>query len=173
MSWVDKLFAFAADAFRPPFRTTPMVVLIYIVLSVVYNPGSHFNHWTFPDTDDYMRFSQVFHWLDGQSWFDLRIPQLYPQHVISMHWGRLPDIPIAGLLLLFQSVSHFFQWNAERTGLAMLVAFIVPCFLLYALRRLVKFGAGPILGRAYAGLACFLAPLSLQLIFQFTPMRVD
>jgi hypothetical protein len=173
MSWVDKLFAFAADAFRPPFRTTPMVVLIYIVLSVVYNPGSHFNHWTFPDTDDYMRFSQVFHWLDGQSWFDLRIPQLYPQHVISMHWGRLPDIPIAGLLLLFQSVSHFFQWNAERTGLAMLVAFIVPCFLLYALLRLVKFGARPILGRAYAGLACFMVPLSLQLIFQFTPMRVD
>ncbi len=129
MTWATPLFRFLADAFRPPFRTTHWMVLLYVMLSAVYNPNSHFNHWTLPDTDDYTRFVQVFNWLDGQSWFDLRLPQIYPQHVFSMHWARMVDVPLAGLLVVFEWLSHFFKWAAPRSGLAMLVAFIMPCFL--------------------------------------------
>lgn len=173
MTWTTTLFRFILDAFRPPFRTTHWTVLLYVIISAIYNPNSHFNHWTMPDTDDYTRFVQVFNWLDGQSWFDMRLPQLYPQHVISMHWARLVDIPLAGLLLAFDALSHFFQWDAARTSLAMLVAFVVPCILLFWLLKLVRGFSRPLLSRGYAGLACFMVPLSIQLIFQFSPMRVD
>ncbi|MDX1923170.1 MAG: hypothetical protein SFW65_08595 [Alphaproteobacteria bacterium] len=173
MTWTTTLFRFIVDAFRPPFRTTHWMVLLYVVISAIYNPNSHFNHWTMPDTDDYTRFVQVFNWLDGQSWFDMRLPQLYPQHVISMHWARLVDIPLAGLLLVFEALSHFFQWDAPRSSLAMLVAFVLPCILLFFLLKLVRRFATPLLGKGYAGLACFMVPLSIQLIFQFSPMRVD
>ncbi len=173
MTWTSILFRFVVDAFRPPFRTTHWMVLLYVLLSSAYNPNSHFNHWTLPDTDDYTRFVQVFNWLDGQSWFDMHLPQLYPQHVISMHWARLVDIPLAGLIVLLESVTHFFQIAAPRSGLAMLVAFLFPSVLLFGLLKLVRAFAQPVLGRGYAGFVCFMVPLCMQLIFQFSPMRVD
>jgi len=126
-----------------------------------------------PDTDDYTRFIQVFNWLDGQSWFDMRLPQLYPQHVISMHWARLVDIPLAGFLIIFEVIAHFFQLNPPRSGLAMVVAFIMPCILLFCFLKLMRAIARPMLGRGTAGLVCFIVPLCMQLIFQFLPMRVD
>jgi hypothetical protein len=173
MTWTTKLFHFIVDGFRPPFRTAHWMVLAYVILSAIYNPNSSFNHWVLPDTDDYTRFVQVFNWLDGQSWFDMRVPHLYPNHVISMHWARLVDIPLAGLIILFEFIAHFFQLDTTRTGIAMMAAFIIPCFLLFALLKLVRAMARPMLGRRYAGLACFMVPLSMQLIFQFSPMRVD
>lgn len=173
MTWTTILFRFFIDAFRPPFRTTHWVVLLYVVLSVIYNPNSHFNHWTMPDTDDYTRFIQVFNWLDGQNWFDMRLPQLYPHHVISMHWARLVDIPLAGLIIVFEWSSHFFKWEAPRSSIALLVAFTVPCILLFALLKLMRGCSRALLGRGHAGISCLIVPLCMQLIFQFTPMRVD
>jgi hypothetical protein len=171
--WTTALYCFLTDAFRPPFRTSHWLVLLYVVLSIVYNPGSYFNRWILPDTDDYIRFVQVFNWLDGQSWWDMRLPHLYPEHTIVMHWARLVDIPLAGLLLVLEGFNRFFQWNAERQGLAMLVAFLVPCGILTALLYSVRMMARPLLGKRMAGLACFFVPLCLQLVFQFMPMRVD
>lgn len=173
MSWTNKLYTFIIDAFRPPFRTSHWMALLYVILSIIYNPNSHFNRWVLPDTDDYTRFVQVFQWLDGHSWFDLTLPHLYPQHVISMHWARLVDIPLAGVLLLLKAIAGFFQWQSERQGLAMLTGFLVPCFLLAALLILVRAMARPLIGKRWAGLACFFVPLALQLMFQFAPMRVD
>ncbi len=173
MTWTNILFRFLVDAFRPPFRTTHWMVLLYVMLSAVYNPNSQFNHWTMPDTDDYTRFVQVFNWLDGQSWFDMRIPQLYPQHVISMHWARLVDVPLAGLIIVLEWISQFFKWQAPRSGIAMLAAFIMPCIILFCFLKLIRAIARPMLGRGFAGLVCFIVPLSMQLVFQFLPMRVD
>jgi hypothetical protein len=173
MSWTDKFYNFIVDAFRPPFRNAHWIAIAYVILSVVYNPTSHFNRWTLPDTDDYMRLSQVLHWIGGQSWFDLRVPQLYPQHIMTMHWSRLPDIPIAGFVLLMQGINDFFQLGVERPVLAMRAAFFIPCILLFLLMLLVKVIARPLVGRRRAAIACFIAPLCMQLIFQFTPMRVD
>lgn len=173
MTWTNVLYRFIVDAFRPPFRTTHWIVLLYVVLSTVYNPNSHFNHWTMPDTDDYTRFVQVFNWLDGQSWFDMRLPQLYPQHPIGMHWARLVDIPLAGFLIAFEWIGHFFKTTMPRSGVAMVVAFIVPCILLFFFLKLMRALARPLLGRRFAGVACFFIPLCMQLVFQFLPMRVD
>lgn len=57
-------------------------------------------HWfALPDTDDNMRMSQVRAFLKGQDWFDLRQHRLNPPDGFNMHWSRLVDLPIAGLIL--------------------------------------------------------------------------
>jgi hypothetical protein len=174
VSWSQALIRFFADAFRPPFRTTHWVVMIYVALSIIYNSDSHFNRWTFPDTDDYMRLTQMLNWvIGGQSWFDLRMPHLYPDHVISMHWSRLPDLPLAGTFLLLQSLAHFFQWETTPQNLGILTAFFVPFLLLAGLLYLMRLCARPLLTKRLAGTICFLVVLCGQLIFQFLPMRVD
>src|SRR6476469_6110108 len=52
-----------------------------------------------PDTDDNMRIMQVRALLHGQGWFDLRNYRLNPPIGANIHWSRLVDLPIAGLIL--------------------------------------------------------------------------
>ena len=54
------------------------------------------------DTDDNMRLMQVRALLAGQDWFDLRQYRLNPPGGLDIHWSRLVDLPIAGLILLLQ-----------------------------------------------------------------------
>jgi hypothetical protein len=57
-------------------------------------------HWfALSDTDDNMRMSQVRALLHGQDWFDLRQYKLNPPDGFNMHWSRLVDLPIAGLII--------------------------------------------------------------------------
>lgn len=54
------------------------------------------------DTDDNLRMMQVRGLLAGQDWFDLRQYKLDPPYGADIHWSRLVDLPIAGLMLLFR-----------------------------------------------------------------------
>lgn len=54
-----------------------------------------------PDNDDVMRLVQVRDWLGGQEWFDLTQYRLGPEGGTLMHWSRLVDLPIAGLIGFF------------------------------------------------------------------------
>jgi len=51
------------------------------------------------DTDDNMRIMQVRALLHGQGWYDLRNYRLNPPFGANIHWSRLVDLPIAGLIL--------------------------------------------------------------------------
>ena len=44
--------------------------------------------------------------LDGQGWFDLRNYRLNPPGGFDIHWSRLVDLPIAGLILLGAVLLH-------------------------------------------------------------------
>ena len=58
-------------------------------------------HWfALGDTDDNMRMSQVRALLHGQDWYDLRQYKLNPPDGFNIHWSRLVDLPIAGIILL-------------------------------------------------------------------------
>lgn len=50
-------------------------------------------------TDDMVRMVMVRDWLNGQSWFDLKLYRLGPAGGTLMHWSRLVDLPI-GLLVM-------------------------------------------------------------------------
>ncbi|HEY6916302.1 MAG TPA: AcrB/AcrD/AcrF family protein, partial [Allosphingosinicella sp.] len=59
--------------------------------------------WFAPvDTDDHMRIMQVRAWLAGQGWYDLRQYRMDPPFGANIHWSRIPDLPIAGLILLLK-----------------------------------------------------------------------
>ena len=53
-----------------------------------------------PDNDDTMRLVEVRDFLGGQGWFDLVQPRMGLEGGVLMHWSRLVDAPIAGLIAL-------------------------------------------------------------------------
>jgi hypothetical protein len=112
-----------------------------------------------------MRMMQVRALLNGQGWFDLRQYRLNPPFGANIHWSRLVDLPIAGLILLFRPLAGA---GAERVAAA--IAPMLPyVLLLFSIALTVRRLIDP---RAYA--FAFLA-----LIFaastngMFMPMRID
>ena len=92
----------------------------------VYNKWHQILTFDLLDTDDNMRISQVRALLHGQAWYDLRQYRLNPPFGANIHWSRLVDLPLAGLILLFR------PWvggaGAERIAVA--VAPLLPYLLL-------------------------------------------
>lgn len=89
------------------------------------------------DNDDVMRLVQVRDLLSGQGWFDLNQYRLGLDGGTLMHWSRLVDAPIAGLIILF---SLFLQpLAAEATALyvwPLLTALPVIYGFAYSLRAM-------------------------------------
>lgn len=124
-------------------------------------------HWlVLGDTDDNIRYLQVKDWLAGQGWFDLRQYRLDPPVGANIHWSRLVDLPIAGLMLFFRAFLD--QGLADR-----LACGIAPLFPLLLLMLSLGF-----IGRRLAGpngwLLAVLAPFATQMaLAMYAPMRID
>ncbi len=119
------------------------------------------------DTDDNMRMSQVRAWLSGQGWFDLRQLKLDPAFGgANIHWSRLVDLPIAGLILL----ARLFTSGAKAEQFAVAVAPLLPL--------LPMIGALALTARRLIAPAAFL-PVLVALTFagstrgMFVPLRID
>lgn len=124
-------------------------------------------HWfALPDTDDNIRMTQVRDWLHGQGWYDLRQYRLDPPRGFDIHWSRLVDLPIAGIVLLVRPV--FGGIVAEKTAAAlapMLPMLVAMVAMALAARRLVAPGAYA-LGAALV-LGC------VNVVAMFMPLRID
>jgi hypothetical protein len=120
----------------------------------------------FGDPDDQMRIVQIRDWMAGQSWWDITQYRMNPPYGGPMHWSRLVDLPIAGLILLFGLF-------AGRETAEMLASAAVPLITLGAAmwiyarlgRRLFGSGAGLLA----AGMLITIVPVMSQLV----PMRID
>ncbi len=145
-----------------------MVLLIWIIIAVCFvaTRWPAISWLTLTDTDDNIRFVQVKDWLAGQGWFDLRQYRLDPPAGANIHWSRLVDIPLAGLMLFFRAFVE--QDLADR--LACAIAPILPLLLL-----MLSLG---FIGRRLAGpngwFLAALAPLAAQMgLGMYAPMRID
>ncbi|OAN51629.1 hypothetical protein [Sphingobium sp. TCM1] len=124
-------------------------------------------HWlVLSDTDDNIRYVQVKDWLAGQGWYDLRQYRLDPPGGADIHWSRIVDIPLAGLILFFRAFVD--QGLADR--LACAIAPLLPLLLL-----MLSLG---FIGRRLAGpngwVLAVLAPLAAQMgLGMYAPMRID
>ncbi|ARS28661.1 hypothetical protein [Sphingomonas sp. KC8] len=103
-------------------------------------------HWfALGDTDDNLRMAEVRAWLKGQGWYDLRQYKLDPPGGANIHWSRLVDLPIAGLIL---AIKPFFggvlaeKWAVAIAPLLALGTAMVGLTL--AVRRLVAPAAYPL-----------------------------
>lgn len=118
------------------------------------------------DTDDNLRLAEVKAWLGGQGWFDLRQYKLAPPEGLNVHWSRIVDLPIAGLILIFQPL--FGAFTAERVAVAVApMLALAPALwaLVITARRIIHPRAYPV---AFAILMCAQTTL-----FMWMPLRID
>lgn len=155
-----------AEAVKP--RTAAIVLLALAAALVLSWPGT-VQIWTtgqFNDTDDAMRLVQVRAWLDGQGWFDLVAHRLHPPAGLLMHWSRVVDVPLGGLIRFFECFT-----DAARAETLARLAF--PLALQLALIAAV-IQLGLITAGARAGLPAAVLVVASGFMFgQFQPGRID
>ena len=84
---------------------------------IIANRWALIQAFALPDTDDNLRMAQVRALLGGQGWFDLVQHRFDPAHGGgNIHWSRLVDLPIAGIILLMKPLVG--GADAERIAVA-------------------------------------------------------
>lgn len=124
-------------------------------------------HWlALGDTDDNMRLMQVRALLHGQSWYDLRQYRMNPPTGFNIHWSRIVDLPLAGLILLFRPLLGTAMAERLACGIAPLLPLSVAMVALsFTVRRLVS-------GFAWPLAIIFLLGCTATMLM-FMPERID
>ena len=118
------------------------------------------------DTDDNMRIMQVRALLHGQGWYDLRDYRMNPPYGANIHWSRLVDLPIAGLILTLRPFLG--GPGAERWTVA--IAPMIPfLLLLFSLALTARRLLGPT-AYLFGFVALFFAGSNNGM---FQPERID
>jgi hypothetical protein len=119
-----------------------------------------------PDADDMMRLQQVRDLLDGQSWFNVDQARMLTPEGGEMHWSRLPDLFLAGIILLTEPLLG--REMAEKLAIGlwplMLLAAAFTFFTLI-LRRLGVNQSGQVLGLVFFATSAA--------VYNFWPGRID
>jgi len=141
---------------------TWLAFCVYFLINLWNAIGS----FSLSDTDDNLRIAQVRALLSGQDWFDLRQYRLNPPFGANIHWSRLVDLPIAGIILALRPLVGGI--NAERAAVA--IAPMLPLLLLFfslalTCRRLIDRRAYPLVF-----VVIFFANSVLGM---FMPTRID
>jgi hypothetical protein len=160
--WQDWAF----DLIERQWKRIAIIAWLGFCAWFIFSEWNAIRHFALGDTDDNMRIMQVRGLLHGQGWFDLRQYRMNPPFGANIHWSRLVDLPIAGLILLLRPILG--GAGAERWAVA--VAPLLPyLLLLYALAMTVRRLIDP---RAYplAFLALFFAGSTNGM---FMPERID
>src|SRR6476619_4254176 len=109
-------------------RWKEIVFLVWLGLSAwfIWQKWGEIRWFGLGDTDDNMRIMQVRAWLHGQGWYDLRDYRMNPPIGANIHWSRLVDLPIAGLILGLRP----FLGGAAAERWAVAIAPLLPYLLL-------------------------------------------
>ncbi len=117
-----------------------IVVIVWLVICgwFIFQKWDAIRFFGLPDTDDNMRMMQVRGLLHGQGWYDLRNYRMNPPFGANIHWSRLVDLPIAGLIL---GLRPFLGGPAAERWAAAIAPLLPYLLLLFALalaaRRLI------------------------------------
>jgi hypothetical protein len=144
------------------------VVAAWLLLCAwfVFQRWNQIHFFGLGDTDDNMRMMQVRGLLNGQDWYDLRQYRLNPTHGANIHWSRLVDLPIAGLILALRPFVGGAAAERWAVGIAPMLPYLLLLFsVALTVRRLVD-------RRAYllAFIALFFAGSTNGM---FMPTRID
>jgi hypothetical protein len=137
---------------RPALAAVLYALVTIAVLLAISIPSA--TDYVGDDNDDIVRLVQVRDLLAGQGWFDLTQHRLGLEGGTPMHWSRLVDLPIAGLIRagsLFLTRAH-----AEAVALTAWPLLLIP-FLLYPLGLAARRLAGPVAMHITFGLGCLFA----------------
>ncbi|MCJ8191027.1 AcrB/AcrD/AcrF family protein [Sphingomicrobium aestuariivivum] len=118
------------------------------------------------DTDDNLRLLQVRDWMAGQGWYDLRQYRMLSPEGADIHWSRLVDLPIAGLIALTEPL--FGLDGAERFATTV-VPLIALLFTMIGIALVARRLAGP-LGWLPGVIALIFSSIAIS---AFMPLRID
>ena len=125
-----------------------IVVLFWLGYAAyaLYNKSGQIRGFALGDTDDNLRMAQVRALLNGQGWYDLVQHRLDPAHGgANIHWSRLVDLPLAGLMLLLRPLLGVADAERWAAAIAPLLALLPMLFgLALIARRLVDERAVPL-----------------------------
>ncbi|WP_010214579.1 hypothetical protein [Sphingomonas sp. PAMC 26621] len=137
-----------------------------IALYYVINRWTGIHFLQLGDTDDNMRLMQVRAWLGGQGWYDLRQYRMNPPLGFDMHWSRIVDLPLAGLIVLLRPFVGVREAEMLACGIAPLLPLSIVILGLGAtVRRLIDPRAWPVA----IGLL-IVCPATMPM---FMPERID
>lgn len=156
----------ALDFVGRDWKRITFLIWLAVCLWWIYSGWDQIRWFGLGDTDDNMRIMQVRALLHGQSWYDLRDYRMNPPLGANIHWSRLVDLPIAGLILLLRP----FLGGAGAERWAVAIAPMLPyLLLLYSIGLTARRLLGP---TAY--LLAFLALMFAQSNNgMFAPERID
>lgn len=149
-------------------RWLQLTLLAWVVIAAwfVFDRWGAIRWFALGDTDDNMRMMQVRALLDGQGWYDLRNYRLNPPAGFDIHWTRLVDLPIAGLILFLRPFAGPVWAERLAAGIAPLLPMSIAMIGVGAtLRRLISPLAWPL------GIVLLLG-CSVTLLM-FMPERID
>lgn len=166
----DRFAALQAKIAEPFFRHWRWIVVaawLAYILFIIANRWHLIQAFALPDTDDNLRLAQVRAWLGGQGWYDLVQHRFDPAHGgANIHWSRLVDLPIAGLILLFKPLIGGAGAEKVAVALAPLLPLLLLMFsLALTMKRLVSERAWPL---PIIGLLCAYSTIAM-----FAPLRID
>lgn len=153
-------------------RTSPdwrLVLLVFagaIAIMVIRTMTGRTGLPLFADTDDAMRMVMVRDFINGQNWYDLTAQRLNAPFGAQLHWSRLVDLPIAGLVLLFTPLL-----GADAAMIA--AGYVWPLALLGVLLWFSAMLANRLVGPDGVLPAVILPVLNPAITAEFTPGRVD
>jgi hypothetical protein len=144
-----------------------VAVFIWLFKVVEYVIPAYFRPATISlSTDDAMRLAQVRDLLAGQSWYDLTQWRMNVPFGLPMHWSRLIDAPIAGLILLFR------QFLAPQSAETLAIC-LWPMLSLLAAWLAIGRIAQRLAGLKAGVIAVLLAAAAAAVLGYFTPGVID
>jgi hypothetical protein len=162
-----KLQARLAEPFFRHWRWMLVAAWLIYVAFIIINRSGLIQAFALPDTDDNLRLAQVRALIGGQGWFDLTQHRFDVAHGgANIHWSRLVDVPLAGLILLMKPLVG----GADAERIAVAFAPQIPLLLLMfslalTMKRLVHDRAWPL---PVVGLLCAYSTIAM-----FAPLRID
>ena len=164
---LDELQRKVAEPFFRHWRWVIVTAWLLYVAWIVFNRLGPIQAFALGDTDDNLRIAQVRALLGGQGWYDLYQHRFDPVHGgANIHWSRLVDLPLAGLILLMTP----FIGGADAERVAVAIAPLLPLLLLMfslalTMKRLVGERTWPL---PIIGLLCAYSTIAM-----FAPLRID
>jgi hypothetical protein len=155
---------------KQPSGTHPGIwtALLFLAASVWLTlPAIHGGVFNALSTDDAMRLVEVRDLIGGQGWFDLFQYRMDPPSGLSMHWSRLIDAPLAGLILLLKPLLGTHDAEAATLYFWPLLLFAIAVALVAAIARQLSSNINAQIA------ATLLAVLALPALTHFRPGAID
>lgn len=137
----------------------------FFLLMLVPRLSDIFAGWI-PDADDMMRLQQVRDLLAGQCWFNVDQTRMLTPEGGEMHWSRLPDLFLAGMILVFEPLLG--RDSAEKLAMGLWPLILLAAaftFFTLILRRLQVNQAGQVFGLIFFATSAA--------VYNFWPGRID